>query len=324
MPDEFYQNLGKIRHDWSYTEAQELFALPFNDLIYFAHKVFRRNFDPNQIQISSLLSIKTGGCSEDCKYCSQSARYDSKLEREGLLDIDEVLAKARAVKAKGYNRFCMGAAWRSPKPRHMEKLVQMIEKVKDLGLETCMTLGMLSKDQARQLQSAGLDYYNHNLDTSAGYYPEVVTTRSYQDRLDTLQHVHDVGIKTCCGGIIGMGEARSDRAGLLTALANLPPHPDSVPINQLVPIDGTPLENIKALDEIEFVRTVAVARIMLPKSYVRLSAGRENMSDSMQALCFFVGANSIFAGDVLLTTPNAEEIKDQDLLARLGLNQAMS
>jgi len=312
---------GAVRHDWSQAEVKSLFTLPLNDLLYTAHKVYRQNFDPNRIQVSSLMSIKTGGCSEDCKYCSQSARYDSDIERENLVNVKEVIAKAKEVKAKGHTRFCMGAAWRSPKPKQMADLTKMISAVKSLGLETCMTLGMLDKEQAEQLKAAGLDYYNHNLDTSESYYSEVVTTRSYQDRLDTLEHVREVGMKTCCGGIIGMGESRSDRVGLLTVLANLPVHPDSVPINRLVPIAGTPLENIRQLDEIEFVRTVAVARIIMPKSYVRLSAGRESMSDSMQALCFFAGANSMFAGDELLTTPNAGDNKDQQLFTKLGLNQ---
>ncbi len=314
-------SLGVVRHDWTQQEVSDLFELPMNDLLFYAHKIYRDNFDPNQIQISSLLSVKTGGCSEDCKYCSQSAHYNSGLEKEKLMDIDEVLTKAKAVKAQGHSRFCMGAAWRSPKSKHMAQLTKMVSKVKDLGLETCMTLGMLDSKQAQQLKVAGLDYYNHNLDTSEGYYSEVVTTRSYQDRLDTLEHVRDAGIKICCGGIIGMGESRADRVGLLTTLANLPAQPDSVPINRLVPISGTPYENTKMLDEIEFIKTVAVARIVMPKSYVRLSAGRETMPDSMQAICFFAGANSMFAGEQLLTTPNTGDKKDKNLLDRLGLNR---
>lgn len=320
MSTALIKNLGTVRQDWAQKEVGALFRLPMNDLLFYAHKVYRDNFDPNQIQISSLLSVKTGGCSEDCKYCSQSARYDSGLAREKLMDVKEVLTKAKAVKAQGHSRFCMGAAWRSPKPQHMAQLVQMVSKVKDLGLETCMTLGMLDAAQAEQLKTAGLDYYNHNLDTSERYYSEVITTRSYQDRLDTLSHVREAGIKTCCGGIIGMGESRADRVGLLTTLANLPAQPDSVPINRLVPISGTPYEKNQILDEIEFIKTVAVARILMPKSYVRLSAGRETMSDSMQALCFFAGANSMFAGEQLLTTPNVADKKDENLLGRLGLN----
>lgn len=309
-----------VRRDWHQQEVSQLFNLSLNDLLNQAHKVYRQNFNVNQVQISSLLSIKTGGCSEDCKYCSQSARYQTDLEREKLLNIDEVILKAKQAKANGADRFCMGAAWRNPKDKQMPQLLQMISTVKSLGLETCMTLGMLSENQATQLKQAGLDYYNHNLDTSEGYYSEVVTTRTYQDRLDTLSLVRQSGMKTCSGGIIGMGESRADRVELLTTLANLPEHPDSVPINRLVPIEGTPYENKPVLDEIEFVRTVAVARIMMPKSVVRLSAGRETMSDSMQALCFFAGANSVFAGEELLTTNNVSHKKDQLLFKSLGIN----
>lgn len=309
-----------VRRDWHQQEVSQLFNLSLNDLLNQAHKVYRQNFNVNQVQISSLLSIKTGGCSEDCKYCSQSARYQTDLEREKLLNIDEVILKAKQAKANGADRFCMGAAWRNPKDKQMPQLLQMISTVKSLGLETCMTLGMLSESQANQLKQAGLDYYNHNLDTSEGYYSEVVTTRTYQDRLDTLSLVRQSGMKTCSGGIIGMGESRADRVELLTTLANLPEHPDSVPINRLVPIEGTPYENKPVLDEIEFVRTVAVARIMMPKSVVRLSAGRETMSDSMQALCFFAGANSVFAGEELLTTNNVSHQKDQLLFKSLGIN----
>ena len=309
-----------VRRDWHQQEVSQLFNLGLNDLLNQAHKVYRQNFNVNQVQISSLLSIKTGGCSEDCKYCSQSARYQTDLEREKLLNIDEVILKAKQAKANGADRFCMGAAWRNPKDKQMPQLLQMISTVKSLGLETCMTLGMLSESQANQLKQAGLDYYNHNLDTSEGYYSEVVTTRTYQDRLDTLSLVRQSGMKTCSGGIIGMGESRADRVELLTTLANLPEHPDSVPINRLVPIEGTPYENKPVLDEIEFVRTVAVARIMMPKSVVRLSAGRETMSDSMQALCFFAGANSVFAGEELLTTNNVSHKKDQLLFKSLGIN----
>ena len=309
-----------IRRDWHQQEVSELFNLSLNDLLNQAHKVYRHNFNVNQVQISSLLSIKTGGCSEDCKYCSQSARYQTDLEREKLLNIEQVILKAKQAKANGADRFCMGAAWRNPKDKQMPQLLQMISAVKSLGLETCMTLGMLSESQASLLKQAGLDYYNHNLDTSEDYYSEVVTTRTYQDRLDTLSLVRKTGMKTCSGGIIGMGESRADRVELLTTLANLPEHPDSVPINRLVPIEGTPYEDKPVLDEIEFVRTVAVARIIMPKSLVRLSAGRETMSDSMQALCFFAGANSVFAGEELLTTNNVSCQKDQLLFKSLGIN----
>jgi biotin synthase len=296
-----------------------LFDLPLMDLLFHAHGVHREHFDPNVIQASTLLNIKTGACSEDCGYCAQSARYDTGLQRERLLPVDEVLAAAEAAAANGATRFCMGAAWRSPKDRDLEEILDMVRGVKALGLETCLTLGMLSAGQAHALRAAGLDYYNHNLDTSPEYYAEVVTTRSYQDRLDTLEHVRDAGLKVCSGGIIGMGETRADRAGLLVQLANLPVHPESVPINRLVPVAGTPLANSPALDPIEFVRTVAVARILMPKSYVRLSAGRETMSDELQALCFFAGANSIFYGEKLLTAPNRGPDSDQALFFRLGL-----
>lgn len=310
----------KIKQDWEQNEVSQLFELPLNDLLFKAHQVYRDNFDVNKVQISTLMSIKTGGCSEDCKYCSQSARYDTDLTRERLLNVEEVLEKAKEAKAKGSDRFCMGAAWRNPKDKQMPVLVDMIKSVKALGLETCMTLGMLDEVQSQQLKEAGLDYYNHNLDTSENYYSEVITTRTYQDRLDTLSHVRNSGIKTCSGGIIGMGEAREDRVGLLTTLANLPEQPDSVPINRLVPVAGTPYEEMTMLDEIEFVRTIAVARIIMPKSMVRLSAGRESMSDSMQALCFFAGANSMFAGDELLTAPNVNHMKDKTMLESFGIN----
>jgi biotin synthase len=308
------------RYNWTEAEIEELYTLPLNDLLYQAHQIFRANFDPNRIQISSLLSVKTGGCSEDCKYCAQSARYDTELERETLLDVATVVEEAKKAKQKGSDRFCMGAAWRSPKKQHMSVLTEMVREVKKLGMETCLTLGMLSEEQAAELKDAGLDYYNHNLDTSEGYYHEVVTTRTYQDRLDTLSHVSDAGIKVCAGGIIGMGENRTDRISLIATLANLNPHPDSVPINRLVPIPGTPFEQAADIDDIEYVRMVATTRIVMPQSIVRLAAGRETMSDSVQALCFFAGANSVFSGDELLTTPNAGAVRDQNLFDRLSLN----
>ena len=311
------------RHDWTLDEVETLFARPFMELVFEAAAVHRRTFDPSAIQASRLLSIKTGGCAENCGYCSQSAQFDTGLKAEKLMDVEAVLAEAMAAKAGGASRFCMGAAWRELKDRDTPKLAAMIAGVKALGLETCATLGMLTADQARQLKAAGLDYYNHNLDTGPEYYAEVVTTRTYQDRLDTLQHVRDAGMATCCGGIVGMGETRRDRAGLLHALATLPAHPESLPVNALVPIAGTPLgDRIKAegtIDGLEFVRTIAVARLVCPRSIVRLSAGRETMSAELQALCFLAGANSIFVGGRLLTTPNPGEDADADLFARLDL-----
>lgn len=311
------------RHDWTPQEVRNLFALPFMDLVFRAAEVHRRWFDPSEIQKSRLLSIKTGGCAENCGYCSQSAHFDTGLKAEKLMDARAVLAEAMAARAGGADRFCMGAAWRELKDRDLPKLQSMIAGVKALGLETCATLGMLTATQARELKAAGLDYYNHNLDTSPEFYGEVVTTRTWQDRLDTLQHVRDAGMATCCGGIVGMGESRADRAGLLHALATLPVHPDSLPVNALVPIAGTPLgdraRDEGAIDPIEFVRTVAVARLVCPKSIVRLSAGRETMSAEMQALCFMAGANSIFVGGRLLTTPNPEDDADAELFARLDL-----
>ena len=308
-----------LRHDWSPAEIEGLLDLPFNDLLFRAQSTHRARFDPNRVQVSTLLSIKTGACPEDCGYCSQSARHDTGLERERLLPLDEVVSTAAAAKAKGATRFCMGAAWRNPTDTNLERVAEMIRAVHDLGLETCVTLGMLTGPQAQRLRDAGLDYYNHNLDTSPEFYGQVITTRTYQDRLDTLAHVRAAGINVCSGGILGMGESRRDRARLLQGLANLPKHPDSVPINLLVQIEGTPLFGTAKLDPFEFVRTIAVARILMPGSYVRLSAGRSQMTDELQALCFFAGANSIFYGDRLLTTGNPEVDHDQELFARLGL-----
>jgi len=312
------------RHDWTLPEVEALFALPFMELVYQAATVHRANFDPSEIQKARLLSVKTGGCAENCGYCSQSAHFDTGLKAEKLMDIQAVLAEAMAAKAGGADRFCMGAAWRELKDRDTPRLAAMISGVKALGLQTCATLGMLTADQARQLKAAGLDFYNHNLDTGPEFYGEVVTTRTYQERLDTLEHVRAAGMSTCCGGIVGMGESRRDRASLLHQLATLPAHPDSLPVNALVPVAGTPLgdrvpaENTR-VDPVEFVRTVAVARIVCPRSVVRLSAGRESMSDEMQALCFLAGANSIFVGGRLLTAPNTEEDADAALFAKLDL-----
>ena len=296
-----------------------LFALPFNDLLFRAQSLHRRYFDANQVQISTLLSIKTGGCPEDCAYCPQSARYQTGVDNETLMPLADVLAAARQAKDAGASRFCMGAAWRSPKDRDLDPVVAMVEGVKALGLETCVTLGMLSDTQTSRLKDAGLDYYNHNLDTSPEYYGEIITTRTYQDRLETLARVRDSGIHVCSGGIVGMGEDRADRAGMLVALANLPRHPESVPINMLIRVEGTPLAAEADLDALEFVRTIAVARVMMPASVVRLSAGRTEMSDETQALCFLAGANSIFYGDTLLTTDNPAAEADRTLFAKLGL-----
>jgi len=311
------------RHDWTRDEVEALFALPFTELVFQAAQVHRRWFDPTELQLSQLLSVKTGGCAENCGYCSQSASFDTGLKATRLMDPDAVIEAARAAQAGGAQRFCMGAAWRDLKDRDMPKVAAMISGVKALGLETCATLGMLTADQAKSLREAGLDYYNHNLDTSPEYYASVVTTRTYQDRLDTLSHVRAAGMSTCCGGIVGMGESRTDRAGLLHQLAILPEHPDSLPVNALVPVGGTPLgDQIKAqgqLDGIEFVRTIAVARLVCPKSMVRLSAGREGMSRELQALCFLAGANSIFVGGKLLTTPLPGMDDDQLMLADLGM-----
>lgn len=308
-----------IRHDWSKEEVQALFDLPFNDLLFKAQTVHRANFNPNEVQVSTLLSIKTGSCPEDCKYCPQSAHYNTGLEKQRLMEVEAVLKKAAEAKAKGSSRFCMGAAWKNPNKRDMPYVLEMVKGVKEMGLETCMTLGMLNEEQADQLAEAGLDYYNHNLDTSPEFYDKIITTRTYGDRLDTLQHVRDSGMKICSGGIIGMGEREKDRVGLLAQLANLPQHPESVPLNMLVKVKGTPMENVEDLDHIDFVRCIAVARILMPQSHVRLSAGREEMSDEMQAMCFMAGANSIFYGECLLTTPNPEAHKDMQLFKRLGL-----
>lgn len=309
----------EVRHDWTLKEIQALFELPFNDLMFQAQSIHRQNHDPNAVQISTLLSIKTGACPEDCKYCSQSGHYNTGLEKEKLLEIERVVQEAQAAKEKGASRFCMGAAWRSPREKDMPYVLEMVRQVKSLGMETCMTLGMLDKEQAGALADAGLDYYNHNLDTSPEYYNAIITTRTYQDRLDTLSNVRDAGMKVCCGGILGMGETRQDRAGLLMQLANLPDHPESVPINMLVKIAGTPLEETDDIDPFEFVRTIAVARILMPKSFVRLSAGREEMNEQMQSLCYMAGANSIFYGERLLTTSNPEASKDMQLFKRLGI-----
>ena len=309
-----------VRHDWTLAEIKALFEQPFNDLVFQAQTTHRQNFDPNAVQISSLLSIKTGACPEDCSYCPQSARYDTGLERERLMPLEDVKLVALNAKQNGASRFCMGAAWRNPTDKNLDKVIEMISAVKDLGLETCVTLGMLTQPQSKKLKAAGLDYYNHNLDTSPEYYKEVITTRTYQNRLDTLENVRSENINVCCGGIVGMGETDKDRAALLQQLANLPEHPQSVPINLLVQVENTPLYGTEKLDPIEFVRTIAVARIMMPKSAVRLSAGRNDMSDEMQALCFVAGANSIFYGDTLLTTPNPDENKDLELFERLGIN----
>ncbi|WP_026604389.1 biotin synthase BioB [Methylomonas sp. 11b] len=318
------ESAATIRHDWQLPEVEALLALPFNDLIYQAQSVHRVYFDPNEVQVSSLLSIKTGSCSEDCGYCPQSARYDSDLNPEALMPVDAVLKAAQQAKEQGASRFCMGAAWRSPKDRDIERVVEMVQGVKALGMETCVTLGMLSDKQTQALKDGGLDYYNHNLDTSEDYYSEIITTRTYQDRLDTLERVRDAGINVCCGGIVGMGESETDRAKLLLQLANMPKHPESVPINMLVQVEGTPLHGIEALDPIVFVRTIAVARILMPQSRVRLSAGRKAMSDEMQALCFLAGANSIFYGDKLLTTDNPMTNHDQQLFERLGVRMGGS
>ncbi|MEI7670469.1 MAG: biotin synthase BioB [Pseudomonadota bacterium] len=308
-----------MRHDWKLSEITELFNLPFNDLVFKAQSVHRDNFNPNEVQISTLLSIKTGGCPEDCAYCPQSSTADANVKAEKLMEIQAVVEEARKAKAAGASRFCMGAAWRSPKDRDIEKVSLMISEVKALGLETCVTLGMLEKDQAQHLKNAGLDYYNHNIDTSESFYSEIITTRKFQDRLDTLENVREAGINVCCGGIVGMGEAEEDRASMLMTLANMPKHPESVPINMLVKVKGTALDNVNDVSPLDFVRTIAVARILMPKSFVRLSAGREEMSDEMQALCFLCGANSIFYGEKLLTTPNPAANQDIELFGKLGI-----
>ena len=312
-------SIGTVRSDWKLQEVRALHALPFSDLIHQAQTAHRRYFDPNQVQVSTLLSIKTGACPEDCAYCPQSIRYDTGLEREALMDPAAVIERARTARASGATRFCMGAAWRSPKDRDLDQVEAMVRGVRELGLETCATLGMLTLPQAARLKAAGLDYYNHNLDTSEAFYGEVITTRTYQDRLDTLAAVRDAGIHVCCGGILGMGETAADRVAFLHTLATLDPHPESVPVNNLVQVEGTPLAGSAPLDPIEFVRIIALARILMPRSHVRLSAGRSTMSDEMQALCFLAGANSIFYGEKLLTTGNPDTGSDQALFGRLGI-----
>jgi len=307
------------RHDWTVDEAQSLLSQPFNDLMFEAQRVHRRHFDPNKVQFSTLLSIKTGGCPEDCGYCPQSASFETGVKAEKLMAVQAVIEEARKAKAAGASRYCMGAAWRSPKDRDMDQVCAMVEGVKALGLETCATLGMLTGEQAQRLKASGLDYYNHNLDTSPEFYGEIITTRTYADRLETLAHVREAGMNVCCGGIVGMGEGRRERAGLLVALANLPEHPESVPINMLVQVEGTPLHGVDEVDGLEFVRTIALARIMMPKSFVRLSAGREQMSEELQALCFLAGANSIFLGEKLLTTANPAAHDDMKLFDKLGI-----
>ncbi|MBM4938854.1 biotin synthase BioB [Vibrio parahaemolyticus] len=310
----------EVRHNWTHAEVRDLMEKPFMDLLFEAQLVHRQYQQTNHVQVSTLLSIKTGACPEDCKYCPQSARYTTDIEKERLIEVERVLDAAQKAKNAGSTRFCMGAAWKNPKERDMPHLTDMIKGVKDMGLETCMTLGMLTPEQAKQLANAGLDYYNHNLDTSPEFYGNIITTRTYQDRLDTLSHVRDAGMKICSGGIIGMGESANDRAGLLVELANLPTHPESVPINMLVKVKGTPLETVDDVDPFDFIRLIAIARIMMPQSAVRLSAGRENMNEQMQALCFMAGANSVFYGCKLLTTPNPSEDKDMMLFKKLGIN----
>jgi len=311
--------LGTVRTDWTLTEAEAIHGLPFNDLLFHAQRVHRQHFEPNKVQISTLLSIKTGACPEDCAYCPQSVRYETGLARDELMEVADVVAAARAARETGATRFCMGAAYRSPKPRQLAVIKSMIREVGALGLETCATLGMLTPEQAVELKDAGLDYYNHNIDTSESFYGEIITTRTYRDRLDTLQAVRDAGLNVCCGGILGMGETARDRVQMLLTLATLDVHPESVPINQLVQVEGTPLHGLPALDPLDLVRTIATARILMPKAYVRLSAGRTDMSEAVQALCFLAGANSIFYGERLLTTPNPGRSRDQALFERLGL-----
>ena len=311
----------EIRTDWTRAQVADLFTLPFNDLLFQAQTVHRRHFDPNEVQISTLLSIKTGGCPEDCAYCPQSVRYDTGVENEALMPLSAVVEAARNAKANGATRFCMGAAYRNPKPRQLAEITKMVTAVHELGMETCATLGMLEPEQAVELKDAGLDYYNHNLDTSESFYPEIISTRTYDDRLHTLQAVRDAGLRVCCGGIVGMGEDEADRVDMLHTLATLPEHPGSVPINQLVQVAGTPLDaETLEINPLDFVRVIAVARILMPAAHVRLSAGRSDMTDEMQALCFFAGANSIFYGDKLLTTPNPAANADMELLGRLGMS----
>lgn len=308
-----------VRHDFTVEEILQLFALPFNDLIFKAAEIHRANHNPNAVQISTLLSIKTGSCPENCKYCPQSAHYNTGLEKESLMALDKILEAANAAKEAGASRFCMGAAWRNLHDRDVEKICHIVDEVKKTGLETCMTLGMLTDSQSKKLKDAGLDYYNHNIDTSPEFYSEIITTRSFEDRLNTLKNVREAGLNVCSGGIVGMGEKLEDRARMLIVLANLPQHPQSVPINMLVKVTGTPMDKTEELDQFEFIRTIAVARIMMPKSVVRLSAGRENMNEQTQALCFLAGANSIFYGEKLLTTSNPEMERDRELFAKLGI-----
>jgi len=317
---QFSSMQGKqLRHDWSLEQASALFALPFNDLIYQAHTVHRRFFDPNEIQLSTLLNIKSGGCPEDCAYCPQSVRFDTDIEATPLMEVEQVLASARAARDNGATRFCMGAAWRGPKEKDFRQVLEMVSAVKSLGMESCVTLGMLTQDQASRLKQAGLDYYNHNLDTSADFYKSIISTRDYADRLNTLSHVREAGLNVCCGGIIGLGEHVQDRAGLLCTLANMERHPESVPINMLVRVEGTPLADAEPVEPLDVVRTIAAARIMMPASYLRLSAGRNEMSEELQALCFMAGANSVFFGERLLTTDNPQQDRDLDLFRRLGI-----
>ena len=313
-----------VRHDWTVSEVEHLFQQPFNDLVFQAQMAHRQHFDPNRVQVSTLLSIKTGACPEDCKYCPQSGHYNTGLNKEKLIEVRKVLEEARKAKASGATRFCMGAAWKNPPAKDMPYIIEMIKGVRELGMESCMTLGMLSAEQAGKLAEAGLDYYNHNLDTSPEFYGEIITTRTYSDRLDTLQHVRDAGMSICSGGIVGLGETERDRAAMLVELANLPKHPESVPVNMLVKVAGTPLENAEEVDGIDFVRTIAVAKILMPASNIRLSAGREKMSDELQVLAFLAGANSIFLGDKLLTTANPETGRDQQLFNKLGINRGQS
>jgi biotin synthase len=308
-----------LRHDWTQQEIEALFDLPFGDLMFQAQTVHRENFDPNKVQLSTLLSIKTGGCPEDCKYCPQAAQYDTGVDADKLLPVAEVIADAKLAKAAGATRYCMGAAWRTPKDKDLDQVIDMIQGVRSLGMETCVTLGMVNEAQAKRLKDGGLDYYNHNVDTSAEYYPEIISTRTYDDRLNTLENVRDAGLNVCSGGIVGMGESRSDRANMLATLANLPTQPESVPINMLVEVEGTPMFGISGIDNFEFIRTIAVARIMMPHSFVRLSAGRETMPEEAQAMCFMAGANSIFYGEKLLTTANPQNNKDTALFDRLGI-----
>ncbi len=308
-----------LRHDWTLVEIEALFDLPFNDLMFQAQAAHRQYFDPNKVQLSTLLSIKTGGCPEDCKYCPQASQYDTGVEAEKLMPVADVLADASRAKAAGADRYCMGAAWRNPKDKDLDQVIEMVQGVRALGLETCATLGMLTASQAQRLKDGGLDYYNHNIDTSPEFYGDIITTRTHQDRLDTLAHVRDAGMNVCCGGIVGMGESRRDRARMVETLANMAVHPESVPINMLVRVEGTPVFSVDELDNLEFVRSIAVAKITMPASHIRLSAGREAMSDEMQALCFLAGASSIFVGEKLLTTPNPEKDKDMALLNRLGM-----